>query len=205
MSNIDRKDLLARAVAGDSAALGELLQHHSPHIARELRRDHAALSAADIEDVMQVTFLEAFLHIRRFDTASPGSLGGWLRSIARNNVSDLIRERERAKRLPEDRRVQPSRDASYTALLDNLSRTASTPSQVTAAAEATTLVEEAVERLPESYRQVVRLYDLDGRTVDDVAQVLGRSAGAVFMLRARAHERLRELLGSESRFFSRGA
>jgi hypothetical protein len=47
------------------------------------------------------------------------------------------------------------------------------------------------------------MYDLEDRAIDDVTKALGRTRGAVHMLRARAHERLRELLGAESIFFSR--
>ena len=49
---------------------------------------------------------------------------------------------------------------------------------------------------------VVRLYDIEGRSGPEVATTMGRSRGAVVMLRARAHDRLAELLGSGSKFFS---
>jgi RNA polymerase sigma-70 factor (ECF subfamily) len=199
------RQTLVRAVAGDADALGELLQFHGPHIARELRRDHSALTAEDADDVMQVTFLEAFLHIRNFDPGKPGSIGGWLRSIARNNVSDLMRSRQCARRPPEDRRVQSDGDASLLVLLDELAQTSRTPSRAAAAHESRQVLEDAIEKLPESYRAVVRLCDLEGRPAETAAEAMGRTAGAVYMLRARAIDRLRVILGSESRFFTHGA
>jgi RNA polymerase sigma-70 factor (ECF subfamily) len=198
-------ELLNRAVAGDRDALGQLLQQHGKHIAREILCDHADLSVSDVEDVIQVTFLEAFLHIRRFDTAAPGSIGGWLRSIARNNSLDLLRERNAVKRPPADRRITTDREASIRALLDQLSGSTGTPSQVAASTEMKVRLGAAVRELPESYQKVVQLYDLDGRSAEEVGESLGKSAGAIFMLRARAHERLKEILGAESQFFSRGA
>ena len=51
----------------------------------------------------------------------------------------------------------------------------------------------------------MRLYDLECQPPQQVAEALGRSVGAVHMLRARAHDRLRELLGSASKFFSDSA
>ena len=201
----DERQLLEQAVAGDGDALGNLLRQHAPHIARELHRDHPVLSESDVEDVMQVTFLDAFLHASRFDPTAPGSFGGWLRTIARNNVSDLIRQRDSAKRPPRDRRLVPDPEGSITALLDELVGISRTPSRLASAGEAQRLLESALKELPESHRQVVRLYDLEGQHVDEVGRALGRSAGAVYMLRARAHERLREILGSESRFFSGSA
>ncbi|MHC5109075.1 MAG: RNA polymerase sigma factor, partial [Planctomycetota bacterium] len=53
----------------------------------------------------------------------------------------------------------------------------------------------ALESLPADYETAIRLYDFDGMTIDDVADQMNRSTGAVHMLRARAHDRLRELLG----------
>ena len=52
---------------------------------------------------------------------------------------------------------------------------------------------------------MIRLYDLEGRPIAEVAAEMGRSSGAVHMLRARAHDRLRELLGPESAFFTNPA
>lgn len=64
-------------------------------------------------------------------------------------------------------------------------------------------LERMLSRLPADYERVIRMYDLEGRGIEEVASELGRSSGAIYMLRARAHERLAGLLGSESRFFSR--
>ncbi|HEY3242379.1 MAG TPA: sigma-70 family RNA polymerase sigma factor, partial [Phycisphaerae bacterium] len=60
----------------------------------------------------------------------------------------------------------------------------------------------AIGKLPADYAKVVRMYDLEGRSVAEVAAAVGRSEGAVYMLRSRAHDRLRELLASASRFMS---
>ena len=63
-------------------------------------------------------------------------------------------------------------------------------------------IEAALAKLLPSYAKVVRRCGVEGRAVAEVAAELGRSSGAVYMLRARALDRLRELLGSESRYFS---
>jgi len=49
---------------------------------------------------------------------------------------------------------------------------------------------------------VVRLYDLEELPAAEIAQRMGRSAGAIHMLKARAHDRLVDILGSSSSFFS---
>ena len=63
-------------------------------------------------------------------------------------------------------------------------------------------LEGALGALPPDYEKVVRMYDLEGKPVREVAAALKRSEGAVWMLRARAHERLKEIMGEAGKFFS---
>jgi DNA-directed RNA polymerase specialized sigma24 family protein len=60
----------------------------------------------------------------------------------------------------------------------------------------------AIGKLPDVYRQVVEMYDLKGHSADEVATALGRTQGAMFMVRKRAHRLLAELMGAPSRFLS---
>jgi RNA polymerase sigma-70 factor (ECF subfamily) len=196
---------IAPAVKGDKEALSTLLQAHAPELRRALSVESRWLSRFDVDDVMQVTFLEAFLHIHRFDPAAPGSFSGWLLSIARNNVRDLKREALAAKRPAPDKQVALYAGQSSVALIERLVGSSTTPSRAFAANEAQGILELALKKLPEDYREVVQLYDLEGNSAAQVARQLRRSVGAVYMLRGRAHDRLREILGSESRFFSCGA
>ena len=71
--------------------------------------------------------------------------------------------------------------------------------------EARVVLEQAMRALPATYCQVVSMYDLQGRPVGQVAAALGRSTAAVFMLRARAHDRLAEIMGSASKYWSDSA
>ena len=77
-----------------------------------------------------------------------------------------------------------------------------TPSRIAARGEARKILDSALVMLPPDYGTVIHLYDLEGRTASEVAERMGRSEGAVYMVRTRAHERLRAILGSSSRFFS---
>jgi len=91
------------------------------------------------------------------------------------------------------------------ALYEYLGATSSTPSRVVARQEAKTILQRAIKELPPDYAEVVRLHDLEGHSGPEVAAAMDRSRGAIFMLLTRAHDRPRETLGSESRFFSHGA
>jgi RNA polymerase sigma factor (sigma-70 family) len=77
------------------------------------------------------------------------------------------------------------------------------PIRAAGQSETERLLELALRQLPDDYQRVLRLYDLEGLTGPEVARRMGRSHGAVKMLVARARDRLGELLGSGSKFFSR--
>lgn len=193
-------DHLERAKAGDRDAIAALLARSGPEVRERLDIGAPFRSLLDADDIMQVTYLEAFLHIADFRGENEESFRAWLARMAANNLKDAIRELERAKRPSPRRRAQPASDESYIGLLDAVGTSSKTPSRAAAAKEARGLLDDAICRLPESYRRVVRLYDLEGLDAEQVGDRLGRSAGAVFMLRARALDRLRHLLGGSSSF-----
>jgi RNA polymerase sigma-70 factor (ECF subfamily) len=199
------ENLIEQAVAGDTAALGVLLERHGPRVRRAVcgrigKRWQAVL---DADDVMQVTYLHACLHIDQLKERKTTSFTAWLTRIAENNLRDAISALERPKRPNPTKRIQsPPGEDSYISLLELLGGSSHTPSRDAARCEAARLIDEALERLPEDYVTAVRLYDLEGRSAAEVATSMGRSVGAVHMLRARAHDRLRNLLGTASDFFS---
>jgi RNA polymerase sigma factor (sigma-70 family) len=124
-----------------------------------------------------------------------------LRTIAENNLRDAVKELSRQKRTNPCQQVRPrSVYESTVRLLDELAQTSTTASRVAADKEGQQMVREAIARLPHSYRAVVELYDLEGKSPSEVGRMLGRSTGAIHMLRARAHDRLREILGAKSKF-----
>jgi RNA polymerase sigma-70 factor (ECF subfamily) len=196
--NAEDRQSLSRAVAGDRDALGALLERYGPAVEQKLHigaRWHGLIEGGD---VMQVSYIEAFLRIASFDLERADAFPAWLRRIAENNLRDAIRALEHPNDAPQRIRVTVQEE-SYVALLDLLTSSQSTPSAQVRDQEACDLLHAALDRLPDDYAQAVRLYDLEGRLIAEVAQTLGRSAGAVHMLRLRAHDRLRELLGPASR------
>jgi RNA polymerase sigma-70 factor (subfamily 1) len=195
--------LLAKAVDGDEDALAGLLRRFGPRVRSELSIGEQWQSVLDLDDVMQVTYLEAFLRIGCFVPRGQESFLAWLRRIAKNNLRDAIKALERDKRPPPAKRVEvPPGEDSFVALYEMLGATGSTPSGHAAREEAETILRAAINELPLDYAQVVRLHDLEGRSGGEVGAVMGRSRGAVVMLLARARDRLKETLGSATKFFS---
>jgi len=199
------EQLTSAAVRGDTTALSALLKRHDSElhgrIAPKIGRLYRGFFDAD--DVLQVTYVEAFLRIEQFMSDRPGGILAWLSQAAENNLRDAIRLLNREKRpRPGDRITAAPGGDSHSTLLGNLVGSGTTPSRGAAASETELIIERALSDLPPDYAKVVRLYDLEGRPIGEVAQVMNRSQGAVHMLRSRAHDRLREILGEAGKFFS---
>ncbi len=199
------QDLLRQATSGDRQALVGLLEEHTPAVCQRLvgkipQRWQAVLS---VDDVMQQTCADAFLGIRRFVPRGEGSFAAWLSTIAKRNLLNALEMLEAEKRGKGRRRIEPiGREGSIIALYELLSAGATTPSRDAARKETCGTLEHAIQQLPETYRQAVEMYDIEGRSVEEVARALKRTPGAVHMIRARAHRRLQAIMGSASKYFS---
>lgn len=204
-SNPDQQAIDA-AIAGDGVALGALLRAHGPRLREQIRIDSRWQSVLDMDDVMQVTYMEAYLKIGSFTPGGPNAFPGWLKRIAENNLRDAIRALEAQKRPPPGMSlsIRTSED-SLVELFNILGVSGATPSRNAAATEMKTAVEAALAAMPPDYAAVIRRYDLEGMPIGEVAKAMGRTPGAIHMLRARAHDRLKELFGSGSQFFSNTA
>ncbi len=205
---VTEEQLLDEASSGSEDALCQLFERHGPgvraRIAQDVPRRFGSVLTTD--DVMQESYIDAFLDIGAFAPAGEGSFERWLTTIARNNLRNAVAGLEAKKRGGDRIRVErPDPDDSSNGLCGLLGATLSTPSGKVAMGERRSALERAIEQLPEDYQRVVRLYDLEQRAIDEVAGALKRRAGAVFMLRARAHRALRRLMGSGSKFFSSSA
>lgn len=195
-------ELLNRAVKGDNQALSALLRRHGPPVEASLQIGKIWQTVLEPADVMQVTYLEAFLRIGTFDLDRASSFQAWLWQIAENNLRDAIRGLERKKKPQPRDRVKPGRhEDSLVGLYNMLGSPSATPSRKVGNKEACQMLETCIQALPSRYATVIRLYDLEGQPIDEVARTVGKSTGAVHMLRARAHDRLREHMGSSTDFF----
>ncbi len=197
--------LLASARAGDREAMATLLQRHGAAARRAVngRIPQRWRSVLSEDDLMQQTYADATMGLGQFEPRGEGSFPAWLSSLARCNLLDAIKMLETAKRGGDRRRVEsPRSDESFVALYELLGATSRTPSRAAAATEARGVLGTALDQLPEASRQVIELYDLAGQPIESVAAELGRSEGAVYMLRARALQHLARAMGTASKFFT---
>jgi len=186
------------------AALSVLLKRHALAARRAVsgripKRWRSVLSE---DDVLQQTFADAACDIRHFCGDTDRAFEKWLSRIAEYNLRDAIKLLKAEKRGGNRWRVElPSSGDSHRDLLNLLGYESSTPVRHASNAEIRSALEQAIARLPDAYRIVIRMFDIDGASVGEVAAAMGRSRGAIYMLRARGHQQLRELMGSTTNFF----
>lgn len=204
ISMADDGQLIARAIRGDQEALSCLLQRHAPDVRLQLssQMPNRWRSLLSIDDVLQQTYADAFVAIGSLRATDAAGFKGWLAQLSKRNLIDAIRMLEAAKRGGDRRKVEAwSRDESYVALHEMLGAVSDPPSREARQREAIVALEDALGRLPDVHQRVVRMYDLDGCPIEDVANAIGRTVGATYMLRARALKMLSSLIGGKSKFF----
>ncbi len=202
---LSEPDLIGRAVGGDREALDELLSRYGPAVRRRMeRRIHRRWQALlSVDDLMQKTYVKAIDRIGQLSAHNGRSFAAWLHRIARSTSQDVVAAYETEKRGGGRQPISLATDRdSYVALIELVARTSSTPSRAAARNEARLIIESMVEHLPPDYRQVVRLYDLEGRPAKEVAAAMKRSIGAVYMLRERAHDALGKIIGPPTNYFT---
>jgi RNA polymerase sigma-70 factor (ECF subfamily) len=174
---MDDDALIAAVARGDDTALRELFFRHAPWLAGRLR---TVLPAAEVEDVLQETFLGVWRGAAGY--RPEGSAGGWLWGIARRQAALWLRRRGPAG-LP------------LPALVAADGRPPGDPAE---AALSRAELAQAVSALgPEGgpARETWRLMYVEDKSVAEVAQLMGVSAGTVKSRAHRARQLMRSALG----------
>ncbi len=208
MSEMTREEELAcQAARGDQVALTLLLKKtkrdQHGYITGKLPAGLSGVIGAD--DIVQDTHVEVYRRIAGFQWQGTGSFGRWLRTIAIRRLRDAIRHHRRAKR---GGGRQPAalngaaREDSMIALIDMLAAPGKTPSRVVARDEAVSAVEKALESLNEDQRRAIMLVHLEGKPITEAAEAMARSERSVHGLLRRGLEKLREVLGRESKLLT---
>ena len=148
----------------------------------------------DASDIVQQTLLEAWKGESQFRGDSSGERIAWLRTILGRVISREVRNYDGTQKRDPGRELslQNSLDQSSVMLGNMLASDTATPSVHADDREQQTIIAEVLESLPEDYRQVIILRNLQGLSHAEVATELNRSESAVRMLWLRALKQLRE-------------
>jgi len=173
---------------GDRRAFEQLVRQESPRLFRVIVR--ILKDEDEARSVMQETFLQAYQRLDSFRRES--KLTTWLYAIGINQARASLRKKRRYQTLEEADmdRLQPSfANGMYVA-----SYKAWDPQKLVERTERQRIVREAIDRLPDDYRMVVLLRDIEQLSTTEAAQVLSISEGALRVRLHRARQALRALL-----------
>jgi RNA polymerase sigma-70 factor (ECF subfamily) len=163
---------LALAKSGDARAHAEIYTAFAPFVYTLARRMLA--STASAEDVLQETFVDIIRKIATF--RGEAELAFWVRRIAVNQCLMHLRSAWSLRRI----------DTEH---FDG------EPSPAVTNADERIELERALDTLPATARAVVWLHDVEGLTHREIGKLMGRTASFSKSQLARAHERLKTLLG----------
>ena len=194
----DPQRLLHRAKTEGGEVVGQLLEGYRSYmtILARLQIDQRLQAKLDSSDVVQETFLQAHRAFGQFQGSSEAQLLGWLRKILANCLAQMVRRYygtgRRDVRL--ERRLEDELSHSSRAMGQALVAPDSSPSQQAARREQAVLLADALDQLPQDYREVMILHHLEGLSMPEVARRMERSVDSVQKLWARALAKLRRSL-----------
>jgi len=178
------QEIVERVKAGDTALYEIIMRRYNQRlyrVARAILRDDA-----EAEDVMQDAYVRAYQHLDQFEGRAPFS--AWLTRIAVNEALARLRSRKRSPQLDD------TEDDGE--LRMNIVETSPDPEQNASGTERGNLLEEALLALPEKYRTVVMLRDVEELSTSETAAALDLSEENVKIRLHRGHEMARGWLFS---------
>jgi RNA polymerase sigma-70 factor, ECF subfamily len=185
-------DLVIQLREGDTTALGVLMERHS---ARAYRVAFGITkNRADAEEVVQDAFLALYQNADTFEGRA--ALSTWLYRVVTNAALMKRRGRRHEVEVPLEIRLpnfhrNGHRSGDLRLLMGDWSQD---PESALLSQETKTLIQRAIEALPDLYRTVVVLRDMEGLSNKEVADIAGESVAAVKSRLHRARMALRESL-----------
>ena len=173
--------LVAAAKGGDTQAFDELVLRHEPRVLSVAQR--ITNNREDAQDVAQESFHKAFCHLNTFQEKARFST--WMTRIAMNEAFMLLRRRRATPEvLPE------SLDDGDEFVSERFVDQRPTPEQSCRLRERKQILTEAINRLGPKIRTAILLRDIEERSAEETARILGTSISAV---KARVFQGRRKL------------
>ncbi|MFI5072741.1 MAG: RNA polymerase sigma factor [Terriglobales bacterium] len=177
------EEVVARILAGETAMFEIIMRRHNQllyRVARAILRNDG-----EAEDVMQDAYVRAYEHLDQF--AGKAKFSTWLTRIA---VHEALARQRRGTRYQE---LEPMSE-SQADPMEKFASPAADPEQQASNSEIRGLLEEAVEALPEVYRTIFMLRDVEEMSTSDAAYALEISEENVKVRLHRARALLRKSL-----------
>jgi len=181
--------LVAGLMNGDEAAFDALVREHGGHMMAVARR--FMRNEQDAADAMQDALVSVFRKAGQF--AGGSRLSTWLHRVTVNACLMRLRSESRRHEVNVDE-LAPAFDATGHHVRRPPAVGRGEPTEVAMTRELRETVRACIDRLPEAYREVILLRDIEELDTEETARVLGETANCVKTRLHRARCALRELL-----------
>ena len=188
LNSLDDMALFARARRRDPAALRHIMEQNNRRLYRVARS--VLGDDAEAEDVVQDTYIRAFTHLDGF--RGEARLGTWLTRIALNEALGRLRTRRISVDLKQLDAISEQGESRVIYLPST--RQEVDPEAAAARAEVRRLIERAVDQLPDPFRIVFVLRDIEEMSIEATASQLGLRPETVKTRLHRARRLLRQNL-----------
>jgi RNA polymerase sigma-70 factor (ECF subfamily) len=185
--------LLTRLRAGEPAAFEQLVRSETGRLLAVTRR--ILLSEEDARDAVQDAFLFAFRSLDRFQGTA--RLSTWLHRIAVNAALMRLRTRKRKREDPLDPLLPTFLEDGHHA--ERFASWAEPADKILERTENRAVVRRMIGQLPDAYRTVLLLRDIEGLDTEETAKLLETTPNAVKIRLHRARQALRTLLAPHFR------
>ncbi len=197
LSEPSTSELVIAAKRGDNEQLGLLLESYRGYLYMLAHRylSQRLQRRIDPGDLVQITFLEAKRDWDQFRGNSPGECAAWLRNILKNNVATAVARHITSQKRSLTREIQASQvgnDDSQAQWLVSLPGSTTSPSRRAMKAEAAQQLFEALHTIPETQAEAIRLRYLEGLSLAEIVDRMGKSETAVAGLLKRGLQKLRD-------------
>ncbi|MBY5761515.1 RNA polymerase sigma factor [Rhizobium laguerreae] len=160
-------DLVPLAKMGDESAIRTIVQRHNQRLFRTARA--IIRNDAEAEDVVQAAYVKAFTNLATF--RGDAQLSTWLTRITLNEALGRVRARKNTTGLGEIDMQTMAPGGEVLQFPSSLSAT--DPETELSRSQARHLLENAVDELPDDFRAVFVLRDIEGMSTDEAASYLG--------------------------------
>lgn len=188
MAEEDR-ELLSRAQAGEMDAFEDLVERHRDKVFGVAQR--ILRSAADAAEVAQDTFLSAYQHLMEF--RGEAAFGSWVHRIAANQALMRLRHQKVVQSAVDELRG-PEFNHRGSLIDPPRPEWARDAEDQVLDAELREAIQQATDRLPDAYKQVFLLKDVEGLSYEQIAEATGDSIPAIKSRLHRARLALREAI-----------
>jgi RNA polymerase sigma-70 factor, ECF subfamily len=184
-------DLCAAAQQGSEKAYAAIIRRHNRRLFRIARS--ILKNEAEAEDALQDAYVQAFLHIDKLRDAV--NLSAWLGRITANEALGRLRGRRRTVTLDEVEEKEAYDDAIGNDILGQVRR--EDPEATVAHKEVGTILEKAVDDLPQNFRMVFVACAIEQMSIEETATCFSLPPNTVKTRFHRAKRLLRQSLGAE--------